>query len=373
MKICLISASRIPSTTANSMQVMKTAQAATQMGHQVLLIVPGEQLAPFESLVQHYGLQTSFEVEWQRAPRTLRRYDLAWKGLHRARAWGANLIYTWMPQAAVLALWQGYPTLLEIHDMPSGTLGPLVFRLFWWAKGKKRLLSITRALLARLEETYALKYGPGETAITPNGVDLERYADLPDPAAARAALGLPEAFTAAYSGHFYPGRGMDLLCGLAQKNPEIQFLWTGGNPEAVALWRARLQQAGATNVILTGFLPNQELPRYQAAAEILLMPYERAISGSSGGDSAAIASPMKMFEYLACGRAIISSDLPVIHEVLNDGNACFCPPEDLEAWHQALIHLQADADLRSHLGRQASLDANEYSWLRREQKALAGF
>ena len=49
------------------------------------------------------------------------------------------------------------------------------------------------------------------------------------------------------------------------------------------------------------------------------MPYPRSIFGSSGSaDSAAVASPMKMFEYMAVERAIITSDLPVIREVLNE-------------------------------------------------------
>ena len=83
---------------------------------------------------------------------------------------------------------------------------------------------------------------------------------------------------------------------------------------------------------MTGFIENSKLPLYQAACDILLMPYENAIAGSSGGNSVDICSPMKMFEYMAVGRAIISSDLPVIHEVLDNETAFFCPPEDSSAW-----------------------------------------
>ncbi len=373
MKIAMLSASAVPSTTANSMQVMKAAQGAAQLGHRVKLFVPGEKTNPFNELAKHYGLQMSFEIEWVHAPRIWRRYDLAWKSLQRARTWGAELIYTWMPQAALLGLWQRYPVILEMHDLPAGLLGPQVFRLIWRARGKKRILAITRALLSRLEGVYQFNSAPGETAVAPNGVDLERYADLPESETARAALGLPERFTAGYTGHFYPGRGMDLLFSLAQRCPDIQFLWIGGRPDAVEHWRSQLTEADVSNVILTGFIPNQELPQYQAAADVLLMPYEKAISGSSGGDSAAIASPMKLFEYLACGRAILSSDLPVIHEVLNETNACFCPPEDVDAWLQGLTRLADDPDLRARLGRQARLDAGEYTWQRRAEKALADF
>jgi glycosyltransferase involved in cell wall biosynthesis len=105
------------------------------------------------------------------------------------------------------------------------------------------------------------------------------------------------------------------------------------------------------------------------------MPYERAIAGSSGGNSAEICSPMKMFDYLACGRAILTSDLPVIHEVLNQANACFCPPPpgDLPAWTRALAGLLQDAPRRQALAAQAHLDSRRYSWQARARQALEGF
>ena len=45
------------------------------------------------------------------------------------------------------------------------------------------------------------------------------------------------------------------------------------------------------NITLTGFVRNEQLPMYQAAADILLMPYERVITGSSGGNSSSLRQP----------------------------------------------------------------------------------
>ena len=82
---------------------------------------------------------------------------------------------------------------------------------------------------------------------------------------------------------------------------------------------------------------------------------------------------MKMFEYMACGRAILSSDLPVIGEVLNEANAVLCPPEDLESWSTALSELAANPAKCAVLARQALLDVQQFTWLMRAQRALAGF
>jgi glycosyltransferase involved in cell wall biosynthesis len=209
--------------------------------------------------------------------------------------------------------------------------------------------------------------------VSPNGVDLERYTNLPEPQTAREMLHLPPTLTVGYTGYLYPGRGMNLLLELARCFPRINFLWVGGHPGEVTTWRDRLTAENIGNIILTGFIQNSQMPLYQAAADILLMPYERVIRGSSGGDSSSYASPMKMFEYMACKRAIISSDLPVIREVLNPTNAMLCPPEDIEAWSQALGELLTENEKREALASQAWLDIQKYSWLERARNALEGF
>jgi glycosyltransferase involved in cell wall biosynthesis len=166
---------------------------------------------------------------------------------------------------------------------------------------------------------------------------------------------------------------MTLLTELARCFPGINFLWVGGREQDVNSWRAHLAAENIGNITLTGFVENSQLPLFQAAADILLMPYENMITGSSGGNSSTYASPMKMFEYMASQRPIISSDLPVIREVLNPSNAMLCPAEDIEVWSQALGNLIYDADKRQALAKQAWLDIQQYTWLERARKALEGF
>ncbi|TLN19001.1 glycosyltransferase family 4 protein [bacterium] len=261
---------------------------------------------------------------------------------------------------------------MELHDLPSGKLGPWLFRRWLKTPGRKRLLVITNALRALLERDYGKDLLGIEVQVAPNAVDLDHYAQLPGPAAAREQLGLPERLTAVYSGHFYAGRGIDLLVGLARAFPEMNFLWVGGRAEDVQTWKDRLKEMGVANVTLTGFIDQSHLPLYQAAGDFLLMPYENHIAGSSGGNSAEICSPMKMFDYLATGRPILSSDLPVLHEILNDRNAVFCQAEDLAAWEKALHGLINDEGRRRALGDQARSYARMHSWKDRASQAMAG-
>jgi len=282
-------------------------------------------------------------------------------------------VYTWTLQAALLAQLRGLPVILELHGSPTGKIGPWLFRRWLTTPGRKRLLVITHALLNFLERDYGRSMQGVEVQVAPNAVDLEHYAKLPGPAAARQQLGLPDCLTAVYSGHFYAGRGIELLLGLAKSFPEIRFLWVGGRAEDVNGWRVRLKELGVQNVTLTGFIEQAKLPLYQAAGDFLLMPYEKHIAGSSGGNSADICSPMKMFDYLATGRVILTSDLPVLHEVLNAKNAVFCQAEDLASWEKALRGLIDDESRRRALGDQAQSYASLHTWRDRAEHAVAGF
>jgi glycosyltransferase involved in cell wall biosynthesis len=144
----------------------------------------------------------------------------------------------------------------------------------------------------------------------------------------------------------------------------------GGTAEAVRDWRSRLRAARCTNVTLTGFVENSRLPLYQAAADMLLMPYGRSVSASSGQDIAEVINPMKMFEYMAARRAIITSDLPVIREVLDETRAVFCTADDASAWKSAIEELTQDRARRTTLAQNARHEAEKYTWLAREERAV---
>ena len=373
MRIVCIAASFVPSNTANSIQVVKASHALAELGHTVTLMVPGREEIEWAYLQQHYGLRKPFSIEWIPENLAFRRYDFAFKAVRAAQRMQPDLVYTWMLQAGVLSLWNRMPTILELHDRVTGRLGPWLFRRFCKAKAHKRILANTAALKRTLFTEFDLVRADVDFLIAPNGVELARYESLPSPADARSALGLKSGFTAGYTGHFYSGRGMGLMLDLAKVLPEINFLWVGGEPADVTLWENRIRTAGVGNITLTGFVDNAILPKYQAAAEVLLMPYGKVIEGSGGGNSAEIASPMKMFEYMAAGRPILSSDLPVIHEVLDEDMAVFCPPEDLSAWKNKLSALQDDPAQRERLGQAARSAVKAYTWRARAENALKGF
>lgn len=400
MKIALITNSRIPSLTANSIQAMKVAQALIQLGHDVRMFAPREVRATGPSpLRDHYGLRLTPPLELLPSIKRLKRLDFIVHAQRAARKFGADLIYTWLPQSAALGVWMKYPVVLEIHADVTGRMGAWWLRQFWNATGKKTMTVTTSALRKALERSTNLKLENEAVIVAPNGVELERYESLPSPSEARRQLNLPQGLTVGFTGHIYQGRGAELLFELAQQMPRVNFLWVGGTPELVSFWRSKLEEARAANVTMTGFVEHSNIPLYQAAADVLLMPYSRSILASSGQDIAEVINPMKMFEYMAAGRAIVCADLPVIREVLNEGNAVFVkmhesnggrvdPRESRGAyrdhnvgelensrigdWRLAIESLLDDESRRLALGAQARKDADRFSWVRREERVMEG-
>jgi glycosyltransferase involved in cell wall biosynthesis len=107
----------------------------------------------------------------------------------------------------------------------------------------------------------------------------------------------------------------------------------------------------------TGLVAHAEVPRLLAAADIAVVPYPPL-------ETDLWLSPLKLFEYLAAGKAVIASAVGQLTEVVQDRhNGLLVPPGDVPAMTVALQRLMGDPALRSQLGQQARQDAvRKHSW-----------
>lgn len=366
MKIGLIAPAKIPAKSANTIQVMKNAIALTDVRQDVILFVPGQSSElSWQTLASHYGLVDEkpdrLTMCW--VPRNLRfkSYDYALNAVQMAKKADVDCIFTRLLQAAALSSARGVTTYYEAHDIPTGRMGPVLFKQFLRGKAKKILISISDALLQDLKKQFIFPDDLVEI-VASDGVDLARFGDLPSQKEARVQLGIENKFTAGFTGHLYAGRGEDLLIGMAALLPEFNFLVIGGKDDDVQRVQNKIESQNLKNMRLMGFIPNAELPVYQTACDCLLMPYQEKIAGSSGGDIAKYLSPMKMFEYLASAKPILSSDLPVLREVLDEENSILLPFDDVIAWVDAIRLIKKDSGLAHKLSENAFKTAKQYTW-----------
>jgi glycosyltransferase involved in cell wall biosynthesis len=82
-------------------------------------------------------------------------------------------------------------------------------------------------------------------------------------------------------------------------------------------------------------------------------------------------SPMKIFEYMAAGKPMLVSDMPVLREVLCDReNALLVPCADIDSW-VAAIDTMADPRIRARIGECARRDfLQKHTWKRRAEHVL---
>ncbi|MFN3307673.1 MAG: glycosyltransferase [Anaerolineales bacterium] len=415
MKIAVIAPSALPARRANAIQTVRMAQAFARLGHEVLLVAysPYPAISPltssgqsprpsqsfplgrggrpsspaplpagegdkWEVLAEEYGLEVRFEVQWLRARGWARRYDFALQAVWQVRRWGAERIFTRLPQSATAASLLGIPTIFEAHDLPRRGAAHF-FRLFLLGKGAKRVVAISQVLAQDLMEAFPSlsRFPRAFLTVAPDGVDLRPYTPPLSPLEARQRLRqygweLPSGFIAGYTGHLYRGRGAEWMVALAAAVPQVHFLIVGGEAEQCQQLERQLKARRLSNYTLTGLVTPQKVPLFQMASDVLLMPYQAQVAASSGGDIAHYLSPMKLFEYLAAARPILASDLPVLREVLNAENAILLPIQELAAWESALRRLVEEPERRRGLGEAARHTAQRYSWESRAEGILSG-
>jgi len=354
---------------------MKMCQAMVQEGHEPLLLVPriNDTLSNNEiNLWKHYGITEKFKIYWLSQSKKLKGYDYIIRSVLKARSIKVELIYTRNIISAFFSACLGMPVIYEAHNLPMGKTEPFYFILLM--KFKELRAFVVKS--AALHELYLQKYKAflekKITIVAHDAVDLERFENNITAVEARKRLGFdPTCFTVGYSGHLYAGRGIELILELAKLFPEVQFLILGGYPEDVRYYRSCSEISGQKNVRFLGFVSNADLPLYLFACEVLLMPYQKKVSVGGGGNTAGFMSPLKMFEYMACERCIISSDLPVLREVLNDSNAILCDPDNNKAWEEALLSAIPNNNLRESLRKKARIDVNQFTWKNRVNKVLS--
>jgi len=175
---------------------------------------------------------------------------------------------------------------------------------------------------------------------------------------------------AGYFGHLYAGRGLEIIEAMAAALPASLFLVYGGNDADVEARRAANK---LPNLRYMGYVPHAMAQIAMRSIDVLLMPYQASVSiGVAGHDTARWMSPVKMFEYMATGVPVISSDLPVLREVLHDGrNALLVAPADVNGWIAALERLISDQVLARDLGLAAHKEySDHYTWSQRARRIL---
>lgn len=368
MRITYLSISELPSRTANSIHVMRMCEAFANNGHDVELLAPSaETEGPTTTdLYRYYGVAKNFRITKIYRP-AFRGGDYLY-GVAAgfvARKRRPDLAYARHLPAGFWAAKFGVPLVYEAHA-PVQIDGRIFVEMFDNIVNSSRFKHLV-VISDALKTVYRSMHDIDEDMITV----AHDAAKIPDPKTGiRPGDGH---LRVGYVGHLYEGRGIDRIMNLSRRLPWVEFHIVGGTEPDIAHWRRHAEYLDNVNV--RGYVEPNRTADILAELDVLVAPYQEhlAVAGGSTNTSQWM-SPMKIFEYMAAGRPIVCSRLPVLQEVLEDGrNSLLCDPANEDEWEAAILELASNKELQQTLARNAQAEAeNRYTWDLRARRVLAG-
>ncbi len=336
MKLAYIANSPMPSAAANCVHILKMCSALRRNGVDVTLFADGSlDVAPVAkaSLFRDFDVSDPFNYVRVESGRGHTETNLK-KVLAAAGSSSTHLI-TRSAKAAYFAALLGIDTLLELHAPPASML-PFV-----------RELSRLSAFRGLIVITHAL-YNEIIGQIPELGDRVWVIPDAADPPKTDGRVfelrGKEKAtLHVGYVGHLYPGKGLELIIEIAARIPTCAFHVLGGDPEDICRWKKR--RTLPKNIVFYGHHPHAEVPAFLRAVDVTIAPFQwRVFARGNTLDIGRWMSPLKIFEYMANAKPIVTSDVPAMREVLVTGEtAMLVDPDNIEAWVATLKSLGAES------------------------------
>lgn len=197
-------------------------------------------------------------------------------------------------------------------------------------------------------------------SVIPNGVDIERFRPENDGSGIREKYGLQENVVLGFIGSFHYWHGVECLEAYIErlwaKYGTLGFLLVGDGPLKASLEEKFRSKPFADKVVFAGYVEHEAIPQYLAAMDIVLAPYPAL--------TFFYFSPLKLFEYMAAGKAVVASRVGQIEEMVEDGvSGLLCEPGDVGQLVTKCRELIRNEALRRSLGENARASVcDNYSW-----------
>jgi glycosyltransferase involved in cell wall biosynthesis len=224
-----------------------------------------------------------------------------------------------------------------------------------------KIICISADLKDHLNRKWNIEQG--RLTVLPCAADVEAFDLNYDAERARRGLGLTNEPVVIWVGGFYPWHDLDLLlesfCLVRQRYPNARLVLVGEGQTRPSI-ESMIQKNGLQNaVIMTGAVAHTRVPEMLSIADVAVVP-SAPVLASRGGTG----TPLKLFEYMAAGKAIVATALNQAKDVIQDGhNGLLVEPGDVNSFTEAVLSLLTDPVKRGRLCQHARRhDVEQYSW-----------
>jgi glycosyltransferase involved in cell wall biosynthesis len=237
------------------------------------------------------------------------------------------------------------------------------FKLFILKKAlgfSDRIIAVTPGIKANLEKVYNI---PGDKiVVVSNGANTSLFKPLKQETC-RKELGLEaEISYVCFVGNLAPWQGVEYLVKAApsilSRFPKCRFLIVGDGIMKNELLKLSRELGVEDRFIFTGVVAYDRVPLYINASDVCAAPFIFARNAKIG------LSPLKLYEYMACGKPVVASDIDGVSDALeaSDGGISVLH-ENPEALAEAILKLLENPELRTKMGSKGlSYVTENYSW-----------
>lgn len=357
---------------ANAIQVIKMCQAFSSCGIDVTLAVPiGKQSQndeePRQIIRKRTGNYPAFSIK------TFKRYNLFGRFKVLGGYFGVRKLLNESSEELLFlrnivfvraAMKAGRPFIYESHSALMHDDSALL-NSYWGAYVLRAASSSLMRKFVTISDAlgrYWLERGipPEKLLSVHDGFDAQAFQQQMERKEARKQIGLQQAGKIVlYVGSLYADREIGNIIDTASEIKDALFLIVGGNESERQHYQNMADSRGLNNVKFWGSIEHKNVPLFLYAADILLMVWSKKVK------TIGYCSPLKVFEYMAAGRAIVGHGYPTIREVLTDGeNALLVDPSD-PADLTRKVKLAVET-MPQELGKRArALAFDRYTWEKR--------
>lgn len=247
---------------------------------------------------------------------------------------------------------------LEAHDFYKTPWGWLNY---WCYRGARGVIATNHMKMQSLQKEFGLL--PERMLHKPCPVDTAMFRISTPREEARKTLGLPADQTIIlYCGQVVLWKGVDILLEAPAFLTPQEFIYVivGGDDISIAEFKDKHKAINPRNVILVEGKTHKDIPLWLRAADVLVLP-NTARDYTSKYDT----SPVKLFEYMASGTPIVSSDLPSLRNIVDENMVWFFEPDNPRALAGAIHSALADSSKSREKSARAQEEAEKYTWQKR--------
>ncbi|MBI3575812.1 MAG: glycosyltransferase family 4 protein [Gammaproteobacteria bacterium] len=379
MHIAYLDPHAVPDNCPEALQILYTVDALGGLGTRVTLVTPKPDTVANARAILGHALSSNVQVRHLEPRRGIWRwlrsnqpfYRMAAAALKDLKA-DAVLVRNLKMAEHLLRHTPAVPLFFETHELFAQSyqeehgrlnlrkhhkLAALARREEFVYRNARGLVALTPLLIEDIRKAYAIET---PVVVAPDGVDLEQ-AQPPVSVQPHTTPWL------LYLGSLHPWKGVDtLIRALPHVKQLAELHIVGGNEQRIAELRKLAEELNVVSrVIFHGPVEPGRRFEYIHRADICLLPL------TDTGLGGRYTSPLKLFEYMAAGKAIVVSDLPSMRQVLTpEQDALLVPTDEPEALARAIERLLADRKLRARLGDAAKARAQSFSWRGRSETIL---